>query len=194
MSNLAEKITNRYSDKMKKELIDGIWYMSPGPSVSHHDVATGIYSILRRKLKGKTCKPFIDSLEVHFSENDIFVPDVMVVCSKDIIKPNAIYGAPDLIVEVLSPSSMKHDRITKKNIYEKHGVKEYWIVDTKHKSIEVYLLANGKFVQDNIYTLLTQYEMDGLTEGEKADIIYEFKTSLFDDFTIDIREIFEDID
>jgi len=194
MTSLARKIQKTYPNEMKKELIDGIWFMSPGPSVNHHEATQNIGSFFRSKFKGKLCRAFVDSLDVHFSENDIFVPDVMVVCNPDIIKPNAIYGAPDLIVEVLSPSSIKHDRISKKNVYEKYGVKEYWIVDTKHKSIEVYLLKDGKFVQDNIYTILTQYEMDGLTDEEKNDIVYEFKTSLFDDFTIDIRDIFDGID
>ena len=178
----------------RKELINGIWCMSPGPSFNHHEAALNIGTFFRRHLKGKRCKAFVDSLDLHLSETEIFIPDVMVVCNPDIIKQKGIYGAPDLIAEVLSSSSIKHDRITKKAAYERHGVKEYWIVDTEHKSIEVFVLKEGKYVADNVYTLYPEDEIEDMTEAEKADIVYEFKTSLFDDFTIDIREIFEDIE
>ena len=195
MARLAREIINGVGyGEPRKELIDGIWYMSPGPSVSHHDVAVNIGTLFRNKLKGKPCRAFIDSLDLHLSETEIFIPDVMVVCNPDIIKPKGIYGVPDLVVEVLSPSSIKHDKVVKKKAYEKHGVKEYWIVDTSRKSIEVFILTDGKFVADNVYIIYTQPEIEDMTDEEKAAIVYEFKASLFDDFTIDIREIFEDIE
>ncbi|MDR2183933.1 MAG: Uma2 family endonuclease [Clostridiales bacterium] len=194
MTNLAEKAIETYADEMKKELIDGIWYMSPGSSIRHHDVVSGIYSIFRKNLKGKNCKPFIDNPMVHFSNDNILVPDVMIVCNKDIIKDDAIYGAPDLIVEVLSPSTTKRDRADKMNVYEKYGVKEYWIVDPKSKSVEVYWLEDGKYCLNNAYVIHSDHEMKYMTNEQKAAIVYKFKTSLFDDFTIDIREVFEDID
>lgn len=194
MSNLAQEIINGIKQEPRKELIDGIWYMSPGPSVNHAHVAFNIGAFFKSKFKGKPCRVFVDSLDVHLSENDIFVPDVMIVCNKDIIKPKGIYGAPDLIAEVLSPRSSRRDKIDKYNTYEKYGVKEYWIVDTKNKSIEVYWLEGGKYRLSNEYILYPQSEIDDMTDEEKATIVYEFKTSLFDDFTIDIREVFEDID
>ena len=78
--------------------------------------------------------------DVHLSENDCVIPDVMIVCNSDIIKDNAIYGAPDLIVEVLSPGTEKRDRGYKKDLYERCGVREYWIVDPVSLTVEVYLL------------------------------------------------------
>ena len=134
-----------------------------------------------------------EGLEVRLSRDGIFVPGFMVVCNKDIITKRGIEGAPDLVVEIPSPSTAKRDKIQKKNAYEKAGVKEYWLVNIDSKSIEVYWLQDDKFVLNNLYIIPPDMDIEEMTEGELAKIVYEFKTSLFDDFVIDIREVFEDI-
>ena len=84
-------------------------------------------------------------MDVYLSEKDRVIPDVMIICSKDIIRDNGIYGTPDLVVEVLSPGTEKRDRGIKKNLYEICGVKEYWLANPEIKSVEVYLLIDQNF-------------------------------------------------
>lgn len=94
-----------------------------------------------------------DGTDVYLSDNDRVIPDVMIVWNRDIIKKDGIHGTPDLIVEVLSPSTAKNDKGYKKELHEKSGVKEYWIIDPVMRSIETYLLADGKYVLDEFYAL-----------------------------------------
>jgi len=132
---------------------------------------------------------------VFLDENEKYVPDIAVVCNPSIVDANkGIFGAPDLVAEVLSPSTTRRDKGHKKNIYEKYGVGEYWLVDIKLKSIEVYMLENGRYELDNIYLAeYTETELEDMSEQRRAEISFTFKTSLFDDLVIDVREIFEDL-
>ena len=114
----------------------------------------------------------------------------MIVCQPEILQDDGIHGAPDLIVEVLSPSTAKRDRGYKKDLYERSGVKEYWIVDPMNKAIETYLLKNGKFVFDNLYSLYPDCDLKRMTSEEIAKIPTEFKCSLYDDLTISIKKVF----
>ena len=165
--------------------------MSPA-STGHTYVADGILSIFRHYLKGGTCIPFGDGVLVHLTDEDKFVPDVMVVCDRNKIKPDGIYGAPDLVVEVLSPSTAKNDKGYKKSVYESSGIPEYWIVDPLHKSIEVYLSQDGRYVLDNIYTLYSAEKLKKMTDEEKAVLATELKCHLYDDLTIRMEDIFDD--
>lgn len=78
-------------------------------------------------------------------------PDLIVVCDENKIGNKNITGAPDLVVEVLSPSTAKNDRLIKFNSYEKAGVKEYWIVDPYNQTIEVYLLEKEVFIRSSLF-------------------------------------------
>jgi len=182
-----------YELEIPEELLDGVPVaMSPRPSVRHNFIAWNVYSIFRAFLKNKPCKPFADGEDLYLSEKDHFIPDMMVVCKKDKIQKNGVYGAPSLVVEVLSPSSSKRDRGYKKNAYEAAGVREYWIVDPSNFSVEVYLLQNGKYILDDVYTLYRQYEKEEcLTEEEKAAIPESFSCRLFPSLEIPLEDVFE---
>jgi Uma2 family endonuclease len=185
MSNLA------YQDEVWEEMLDGkIVAMSPRPVINHNVVAENITRIFGNFLRGKKCSAFGEA-DVYLTQKDRVIPDAMIVCNKDIIKTKGIYGAPDLIVEILSPGTVKNDRGYKKNLYEKCGVKEYWLVDINSYSIEVYLLKDGKYILDNIYSILPDYLIEDMTEEEKTAIIHKFTPSLFPDMTIVIEEVFE---
>ena len=176
------------------EVIDGeTVMMSPRPAVGHNRIAGKIYHIFMNYLKGRRCIPFVDGVDVHLDEKNTFVPDVMIVCNRDIIRPDGIYGAPDLVVEVLSPSTMNNDLGRKKDVYERAGVKEYWIVSPVEKAITVYRLQEGRFVLDYAYAVYPDWDWARMTEEERAQAQLSLKVSLYDDFVIDIREIFEDI-
>ena len=102
-------------------------------------------SAFRTYLKGKTCRAFNDGVDVYLTEDDRVIPDAMIVCNKNMIALDGIHGAPDLIVEVLLPSTAKNDRGYKKDLYEQSGVKEYWIVNPIEQSVYVYVLEKEKF-------------------------------------------------
>lgn len=196
MDNLA--YINDRNIKIKTELIDGkIFMMSPRPRVEHATVCTNIASEFRSYLKGKTCRAFCDGVDVFLDENNRFVPDTMIVCNPDIIKHDGIYGAPDLVVEVLSKTTAKNDRSKKKYTYAKYGVKEYWIVDVWSKSVEVYYNQDSWFILDNIYYYLTDEEIAENNNMSDNDIdkIKEYtdfiKVSICDNLIVKLKDIFE---
>ena len=136
-----------WPDNERWEIIDGVAYnMTPAPSVKHQNVAGNFFSQLKQKLANKTCKPFIAPLDVILSEYDIVQPDVFVVCDKNKITEANIKGAPDLVVEILSPATALKDLREKKNLYEKFGVKEYTVIDPLEEYVERFCLGG-----DGIY-------------------------------------------
>lgn len=183
-----------YQDELWDELVDGkVVLMSPRPAVNHNTVAGNIYHIFRKYLAGKRCRAFADGTDLYLTKKDRFVPDMMVVCDRSKIKALGVYGAPDLVVEVLSPTSLKRDRIYKKAVYEKCGVREYWIANPIDKSVEVYRLADGKFNLADIYAVIPDYALEDMKEEERADVKTEVTTPLFPDLAIPLAEIFEDV-
>ena len=179
--------------KRREELIDGkVIAMSPRPLVNHNWISDSINYIFRSYLKGKKCVPFSDGVDLYLDEKNRFVPDFMVICDRNKIKPDGVHGAPDLVAEVLSPSTARNDRERKKLVYEKHGVPEYWIVDPAAKSIEVYLLSDGSYALDNVYFYHSPEEAQYLTAEESA-LPTSFKCHLYDDLTIRLEDIFGDL-
>jgi len=163
--------------------------MSPRPIPNHNRIKNSIGKVFERYLEGKSCEYF-DDVDVYLCEMNHFAPDIAIVCNPDIIKDNAIYGAPDLAVEILSPSTTKRDRIYKREIYGEYGIKEYWIVDPKNFSVEIYLLKDGKLELNEVFTIIPKETIRRMTDEEKTEIIYTFKTSLFDDLEFELLDIF----
>lgn len=183
-----------YQENDREELIDGeLVMMSPSPAWVHVSISGSIYNLFFNYLRGKTCKVIPDGFDLRLSDKNRFIPDGMIVCDRNKIKPNWVEGAPDLVWEVLSPRTAKNDRWSKKNAYEASGVLEYWIVDPAGQSIEVYLLRDGRYVLDNIYTLYTSDALEGMTEEEKSALVKEFKCHLYDDLPIRLEDIFGDL-
>ena len=167
--------------------------MSPRPATRHSRAAGRIYGIFFQFLRKKRCEAFFEH-EVHLDDENVFVPDVLIICDKNKIKANWIDGAPDLVVEVLSPSTTINDRGIKKDVYERSGVKEYWIVDPSAKSIEVHYLKDGRLVLDHVYMIFPPEEWERMTEEQRAAARLSVRVSLYDDLLVDVREVFEDID
>ena len=156
-----------YQEELRDEMLDGeIVMMSPRPAVNHNLAMGNIYRAFANLLEGKKCLPFADGTDVYLTPKDRVIPDVMIICRKEIIKRNGIHGVPDLIVEVLSHGTEKKDRGYKKDLYEKCGVKEYWLVDTENRVVEVYLLRDKKYVLDEVYKVFPEYIE--LSANEKA--------------------------
>lgn len=180
-----------YQDEYRQELINGHFVMmSPRPAVNHTQIVNNIFRIFGNYLENKPCRTFTDSVDIHLTEKDCFVPDVTVVCDPNKVKYDAIYGAPDLVVEVLSPSTSKRDRGYKKDVYAQCGVKEYWLVSPTEKSVEQYLLQNSDLVFHDVFTVYPDYLWNKMTEDERAEIPTEFKCSLYDDLVIKLDDIF----
>ena len=182
-----------YQEERREELIGGNVVMMSPASAEHVYTAGSIYNIFKNYLKGKNCIPFSDGLLVHLTDENKFVPDMMVVCDRSKIKSDGVHGAPDLVVEVLSPSTAKDDRTRKKEVYEACGVPEYWLVSPTDKSIEVYLLESGKYILHDVYTVRPDWVLEQMTDEEKAAVVTEFKCHLYDDLTIRLDDIFGDL-
>lgn len=165
--------------------------MSPRPAMKHLEITARIHHLFDRFLAGKRCKTYIEA-EVHLDEDNIFVPDVLIICDKNKIKANWIDGAPDLVVEVLSASTAARDKGIKKTAYEKAGVKEYWIVDPGSESIDVYHLQDGRLEFADTYIIYPEWEWKSMTEEQRAAARLSVKVSLYDDLIVDVREVFED--
>ena len=115
----------------------------------------------------------------------------MIVCHPSILHYDGIYGAPDLVVEVTSPSTARRNFTVKLRAYEKAGVHEYRLANPISKELHVYHLQDGKLVLDNIYTVHPDVEWEKMTEEEKAAANLTVKVSLYDDLDVDVHEIFE---
>jgi Uma2 family endonuclease len=159
------------------------------PRTEHSAVSISIGSIFKEFLKRKPCKVFSD-VKVIFSKKDRVMPDIVVVCDKNKIKDGKIYGAPDLIVEVLSPGTNKYDRGYKKDMYGKYGVKEYWIADTKNRTVEIYINNDGVLDLIKSYSIFEENEYKKLRPEEKAEAVTEFSPIIFPEMIVSLHDIF----
>lgn len=132
------------------QLIGGQLVMSPSPTPYHQRISKKLGMMLLEFVeeKNKIGEVLFAPLDVYFEETETYQPDVIYIPNGriDIVKEKKIEGAPDLLVEILSPSTAYYDLKKKKAVYEKHGVKEYWIVDPEEKTVEVFENQNRKFI------------------------------------------------
>jgi len=122
------------------ELIHGDLFMTPSLTTSHQRISRKLGYLLTRYVEGKKLgEIFYAPMDVVLSDEDVVQPDILFISNerKEIVKPENIRGAPDLVIEILSPSSLERDTVIKKKLYAKHGVQEYWIVDPEGKTVEV---------------------------------------------------------
>lgn len=188
MDNLA------YKEPPRVERIEGKTYlMSPRPRFSHNRISFNISRKFADYLEGKTCMAFDDGTEVYLDNENTYIPDAMIVCDRSKIEDDGIHGAPDLVVEVLSPSTMQNDRGTKMRHYAAAGVKEYWIVSPLGRSVEVYYNENGNFQLDAAYTDYDNWDLERMNDEERAAIKKEIPVSLYDDFYVKVQDIFKDL-
>lgn len=136
------------------ELIDGEAYaMAPAPSISHQTLAGQLFRQIDEALDGAPCRALIAPVDVLLpapDENEDHVstvvqPDILVVCDPEKITERNVRGAPDWIIEVLSPVTVRHDHLTKRALYERAGVREYWLVHPVDRVVTVYTLKDGQY-------------------------------------------------
>ena len=143
-----------WPEDLRYELIDGVAYsMAPAPSLRHQDILGEIFRQVANALRAGPCRPFIAPFDVRLprvNEADdqiatVVQPDLSVVCDPSRLDERGCRGAPDWIVEVLSPATAGHDQILKRDVYERAGVREYWLVHPVDRVVMVYRLAAGEF-------------------------------------------------
>lgn len=180
------------SEHWRDEKIEGVIYnMSPSPGYQHGIVNSNIHTVIRQGLRDSVYLVSMENLDFkyHPEENDDYLcPDIMIVCDRKKLKGGCYSGVPKFIVETLSPSTAKKDRTVKKEIYEKAGVEEYWIVSPRGKSLEIYYLENGSYILKENYIL----EEDEEDENYNAKTVISLKT--FPNISMELWEIFEKID
>jgi Uma2 family endonuclease len=150
----------QWPDDERWELIDGMAYSMSSPTRFHQGIGAVIFGEIYAHLKGKGagCRVYAAPLDVFFPrvreqhEDDVATvvqPDVLVVCDPDKLVAKGIWGAPDLVVEILSPSTSRKDQHEKFALYERSGVREYWVIDPVSNWLQQYILAaDGKYAAE----------------------------------------------
>ncbi len=170
-------------DDKRRELIDGfVKLMSPAPLSVHQAVSANLFGLIWNYLREKKCKVNHPPFDVRLPTNNekvddeietVVQPDLCIICDISKIDRRGCLGTPDFIIEILSDNS-KHDVDTKFKLYEKHGVREYWIVHPVEQTVNVFVLdENGKYQFGGLY-------------AQDAKV----KVNIFDDFYIDLAEVF----
>jgi Uma2 family endonuclease len=176
----ADYLTWQFRERV--ELILGkIFKMSPAPSSTHQQISVAISTSIFTFLKGKDCKVYAAPFDVVLPNitgilNTIVQPDITVVCDPKKITERGCEGVPDLIVEIVSKSSVTRDLHEKYGIYQQAGVREYWIVHPLDRSLVIFTLTEGKYQPSK-----------PLTKGDIATSI------VLPGFTLDLNELFVDL-
>lgn len=140
-----------WPDDERWEIIGGVVYdMSPAPTLRHQEILLELGRQFKNYLLDLPCKVFVAPFDVRFVEADeanddatnVVQPDIVVVCDRNKLDASGCVGAPDMVAEILSPSTSRKDRKEKFLLYERHGVKEYWIVDPAAQVVHVYRLGS----------------------------------------------------
>ena len=178
------------------EIIEGVKFMSPSPGWGHVNVTANLVTIINGYARiNKLGVAVADNFDVHFPDGSLFRPDFIFVSAekaKSLFEnENAtLHGVPDMVAEIFSRSTMKRDLGIKKDVYERNGVREYWIIDPWSENIQVYLLQDGKYVLDNVYQNYSDDELSKLTDEDRSEIEMEVPVAVLDGFKVKIRNIF----
>ena len=178
----ADYLTWQFQERV--ELIRGkIFKMSPAPKRVHQEVSRQLQYFIFHFFHKTDCKAFNAPFDVRLFKKTkkdqeietVVQPDICVICDREKLDDRGCIGAPDLIVEILSPSTKNKDIKDKFELYEQNEVKEYWIVDPSNKTVIKYTLEHGKYIGDKI-------------RGEEEML----SSTLFPELSINLSEVFEE--
>jgi len=158
----ADYLQWTFEDRL--ELIKGkIFKMSPGPNLYHQDISVIVSNEIYNYLKGKPCKVYVAPFDVRFprktdgnSNKKIYTvlqPDICVICDLSKLDKGGCIGAPDIVVEILSPGNNQKELRNKYEVYEEHGVKEYWIISPQDETFLKYTLVESKYQPSKLMTI-----------------------------------------
>jgi Uma2 family endonuclease len=163
-----------WSDDERWEVINGEAYaMTPAPTTGHQRISRELSRMIVSFFYGKPCEPFIAPTDVVLDDNNIVQPDILIVCDPSKITEKNIQGAPDLIVEILSPATSIKDRRNKRQLYERFGVREYIMIDPLGEAAERFTLVEKRYGAPDIFN------WDEL-----------FTSSAFPELSLPLREVF----
>ena len=142
-----------WPEDVRYELIDGVAYLMVAPARQHQEIVMELSRQVANALEGKPCRPYAAPFDVRLPKRDeadeqvdtVVQPDVLVVCDRAKLDARGARGAPDWVVEVLSPSTAGHDQTHKLGAYERAGVPEVWLVHPNDRVLTVYRLDNGRY-------------------------------------------------
>jgi Uma2 family endonuclease len=168
-------------DGKRHEIIDGEHYVTPSPNTKHQTVVGNLYWLIRSSLETHPVgRVYFAPFDVVFSNFDVVEPDLLYVSNErmtDVVTPQHVRGAPDLVVEVGSPTTRKRDETIKRQLYQRAGVVEYWFVDPELDVVRVYTRDRDRFARPVELSL------------EAADVL---TTPLLVNFEMPLREIFRE--
>ncbi|QDR82003.1 Uma2 family endonuclease [Sporomusa termitida] len=176
----------KWPESERWELIDGIAYnMTPPPARIHQTVLGILFRKIGNYLEGKQCAVYVAPFGVWFLENNADIsnaknyvePDISIICDKNKLTDKGCVGSPDMIIEILSPSTAAKDLIKKLSLYENSGVREYWVVHPTDFTVMVFELVDGRYGKPKTYSP----DEEGLSE---------VKVGIFENLVIDLKEIF----
>jgi len=141
-------------DSPRYEIVEGVLYMAPAPNIPHQDTVTAIATHLRIHVDFPGLgKVFVSPIDVELAPHTVVQPDVVVVLNRqrEIVAFSRVVGAPDLVVEVSSPSTATYDRRAKMDAYARAGVSEYWIADPHAQTVELFTLEQGTYTSAGVF-------------------------------------------
>ena len=186
----AEKRKYSFSDYLswdesdRVELLDGELIMMAPPARIHQEISVELTRQLANFLEGKRCRVYHAPFAVRLFEQDgdtpedvktVVEPDISVVCDPVKLDGKGCKGAPDMVMEILSPSTQRHDRLVKLDLYQRAGVREYWIVDPDNRIVQSFVLEDGRYSVKEF--------------GAAGDKI---KVNVLEDCVIDLSEVFSE--
>ena len=162
----AEKARYTFADVLtweeneRIEIVNGEVVMMAPPTTAHQIISGEIFRQLANYLEGKNCRAIPAPFAVRLFERDgdtsddvdtMVEPDISIVCDHSKLDKHGCKGAPDMVIEVLSPSTQRHDRLVKLDLYQRAGVREYWIVSPEEQAVQVFTLSNDLLLLHEVY-------------------------------------------
>jgi Uma2 family endonuclease len=146
-----------WDESFRAEIIHGILYMMSPPLTVHQRVLRKLFYRIANFLEGKTCEVFVAPFGVRLfpredlSDDTVVEPDIVVVCDPAKIDERGCRGVPDLVIEILSPSTARYDRFTKFDLYRQAKVREFWIVDPENQGVQTFILDGRGEYSASVY-------------------------------------------
>ena len=172
------------------EIIEGVKTMPPSADFYHNTIGLNLACAFRSYALAHKIAIVYD-VDVYLPDGNVFRPDLCAVCDPAAIgKDMKIHGVPDLCVEVLSPSTAKNDLGKKMELYALNGVREYWVINKRSKSVYTYLLNEGRYKLNGAYHSYTKDEFEALNDYERADVKDKIQVGIFPELFIAVDDIF----
>ncbi|MBQ3726343.1 MAG: Uma2 family endonuclease [Selenomonadaceae bacterium] len=177
------------------EVIDGEKFLWHSENLGHNLIRGNLIMLFGAHIKINRSGFIVSQLYTYLPDGNLVFPDIIFIdrAQEKLVINNpddGFHGVPDMVAEIFSRSTMKRDIGIKKDVYERNGVREYWMIDPWSESIRVYLLRDGKYFLDEIYHNYPEDELKELTDEERAEIKFEIPVAVLDGFKVKIKNIF----